>query len=320
LIISASRRTDLPAFYGEWFMNRVREGFLYVRNPFNAGQFTRVDLSPRNVDVIVFWTKNPAPMMKYLDELDERGYPYYFQFTLTAYPTILEPFVPPIDALVSTFTELSERIGPDRLVWRFDPILVSDVTDENMILKTFSHIAGRIKGCTGRVVISFAHYYKTVVGNLNRLQKAADIRFYDISSDEEKTRRIARSMADVAHEHAMEILSCAGKLDLREQGVLRGKCIDDELITRVFGISVPTEKDRYQRAECGCVRSQDIGQYDTCVHDCVYCYANSHKNRAHMQKAAHDPECPFLIPAPGDPKGPDNRRVELDLFSLTAGS
>ena len=315
MIVSASRRTDLPAFYGEWFMNRIREGYLYVRNPFNARQFTRVELSPRNVDVIVFWTKNPAPMMRHLDELDERGYRYYFQFTLTGYPTILEPFVPPMNSLISSFRELSSRIGPDRVVWRFDPILVSDIMDEVMILEAFDRIADWIDGCTRRAVISFAHFYQSVARNLNRLERAAGMRFYDVTSDEPAMRRIAASMAEVAHGHAMEIASCAVKLDLTGQGIVGGKCIDDVLMKRVFGITVPAGKDPYQRAECGCVRSQDIGQYNTCVHDCIYCYASSNKKQAHLQKIAHDPESPFLIAGPGGSGSPESGRFQGDLFS-----
>jgi DNA repair photolyase len=253
--------------------------------------------------------------MQYLDELDERGYRYYFQFTLTGYLTIIEPFVPPMNSLISSFRELSGRVGPDRVVWRFDPVLVSDITDEGTILETFGHIADRIDGCAQRVVISFAHFYRSVAHSLSRLEKAARMRFYDVTGDEPAMRRIAASMAEVAHGHAMEIASCAVKLDLTGQGIARGKCIDDVLIKRVFGITVPVGKDPYQRAECGCIRSQDIGQYNTCVHDCIYCYANSNKRQAHLQKLAHDPESSFLIAGPGDPGSPENRRFGGDLFS-----
>jgi len=317
VIISASRRTDIPAFYGEWFVNRIREGFLYVRNPFNSRQFTRVDLSPRNVEVIVFWTKNPRPMMRYLDELDERGYRYYFQFTLTGYPAVLEPFVPPPDLAVSCFRELSSRIGPDRVVWRFDPILISDITDERAILDTFGEIAGRIDGCTGRVVISFTHFYRSVTRNLNRVVKIAEVRFHDITGDEAGMRGLAGSMAGVAASHKMEIVSCATKLDFTGQGIGRGKCIDDGLIKRVFGITVPSVKDPYQREECGCVRSQDIGQYNTCAHDCVYCYAASNRIQAHLNRAAHDPSGPFLISGPSGPVVPVTR-PEATLFPVEA--
>jgi len=296
-------------------MNRVREGYLYVRNPFNARQFTRVELSPRNVDAIVFWTKNPAPMMRCLDELDERGYRYYFQFTLTGYPPIIEPFVPPVNSLISSFRELSGRVGPDRVVWRFDPVLVSDITGEDTILETFGHIADQIDGCARRVVISFAHFYRSIAHRLSLLEKAARMRFYDVTGDEPTMRRIAASMAEIAHSHAMEITSCAVKHDLTGEGIAHGKCIDDVLIKRVFGITVPVGKDPYQRAECGCIRSQDIGQYNTCVHDCIYCYANSNKRQAHLQKLAHDPESPFLIAGPVDPGSPETTRFGGDLFS-----
>ena len=137
MIISASRRTDIPAFYSEWFMNRIREGHLFVQNPFNAYQIRRVDLSPDNIDVIVFWTKNPQPIVRYLDELDDRGYRYYFQFTVTAHPKLLEPCVPPVSELLAAFKALSKKIGAEKVVWRFDPIVLSDVTPEHAVIKKF---------------------------------------------------------------------------------------------------------------------------------------------------------------------------------------
>jgi DNA repair photolyase len=301
MIISASRRTDIPAFYAEWFMNRIREGHLFVQNPFNAHRFARVDLSPCNGEVIVFWTKNPAPMLPYLDELDAMGYRYYFQFTLTALPRLVEPSVPCEEELLATFRDLSARIGRERVVWRFDPILISDVTPENVILEKFAHLAGRMSGRTERVVISFAHFYKAVKGRLDKVRKETGVRFYDTSDDPEQISRIAREMASIAHNNSMDITSCAEKLDLGEFGVKHGKCIDDGLINKVFGIDVSPLKDRYQREQCQCVRSQDIGQYDTCLHNCLYCYANPNKDRVHRNRALHDPKSPFLIGKPGEP-------------------
>ena len=295
MIISASRRTDIPAFYTEWFLNRVREGCLFVRNPFNANQLTRVDLSPSNVEAIVFWTKNPAPILAHLNELDDRGYRYYFQFTLTAYPRSIEPFVPDEEKLLGTFRDLSARIGPERVVWRFDPVLISDITPEKVILGTFARLAGRLRGNTERVVVSFCRFYRTVKARLDRAGKETGVRFHDVSADSGRIRAIAKEMAVIAQSSSMEITSCAEKLDLAEFNIGRGKCIDDGLIKRIFGITVPPTKDPYQREECRCVKSQDIGQYDTCVHGCLYCYANPSKERAQRDMARHDPRSPYLI-------------------------
>jgi DNA repair photolyase len=295
MIISASRRTDIPAFYSEWFMNRIREGYLFVQNPFNAQQIRRVDLSPDNVDIIVFWSKNPQPILRYLDELDERGYRYYFQFTFTAYPKLLEPSVAPMHELLGTFKTLSTKVGQEKVVWRFDPIIVSDVTPEHVVIDTFERLARQLRDSTSRVVISFVHLYKSVIRNLERLQKEKGVRFYDNSRSVEQVRRIAATLADIAHTNCTEIVSCAEKLDLSEEGIQHGKCIDDRLIKGLFGITVPGRKDKNQRMACQCVESQDIGQYNTCTHGCMYCYAASNRKQAHTNRALHDPKSPFLI-------------------------
>jgi DNA repair photolyase len=298
MIISASRRTDIPAFYAEWFMNRVREGYLFVQNPFNAHRFTKVDLSPSNVEAIVFWTKNPAPLLGYLDELDAMSCRYYFQFTINAYPRLIEPSVPDEERLLSTFGELSARIGAERVVWRFDPVLISDITSEAVILETFARLASRMRGQTERVVISFARFYRTVKSRLGRAQKEAGVCFSDISANSGEIYSIAREMARIAQSNSMYVTSCAEKLDLSELGIEHGKCIDDGLLKKVFGIDIYPTKDPHQRKECGCVRSQDIGQYDTCLHGCLYCYANPNKNRAQRSRVLHDPKSPYLIGGP----------------------
>ena len=281
-------------------MNRIREGYLFVQNPFNANRFTKVDLSPRNVAAIVFWTKNPAPLLGYLDELDERGYRYYFQFTVTAYPNLIEPSVPTEEQLLTTFQNLSAKIGAARVIWRFDPVLISDSAPEDTVLETFGRLAGCMKGQTQEVVISFARFYRTVKRRLDRIEGETGVRFTDITDNPGRMYGIAREMASVARVNSMRIVSCAEKLDLSEVGIEHGKCIDNDLLEKIFGIHIEPEKDPYQRKECGCVRSQDIGQYDTCLHDCLYCYANQNKSRAHKNRALHDPKSPYLIGSPAN--------------------
>jgi hypothetical protein len=295
MIISASRRTDIPAFYPEWFMNRIREGYVHVRNPFNTHQVSRVDLSPENVDCLVFWTRDPQPMMPFLAELDCRGYPYYFQITFTGYPKVLEPAAPRADEMFSTFRELSRQIGPERIIWRFDPILLSDVTPEEAIVENFALLARELKGTTRRVVISFLCLYNSVKRTFARLEREKGLRFHDAGATTERVMRIAASLANIARTKSMEIVSCADRYDLASVGIGPGKCIDDELIQRLFGITVSGRKDRYQRKECRCVESKDIGEYNTCTHGCVYCYATFNKDQAERNRARHDPASPFLI-------------------------
>lgn len=289
MIISASRRTDIPALYPRWFMNRIREGYALVQNPFNAGMMLRVDLTPGNVDAIVFWTRNAAPMLAHLDELDDRGLRYYFQYTLTAYPRILEPRLPSPSKAVATFKELSRAVGPDKVVWRFDPIVVSGITPQDWICSNFEALARELQGFTRRVVISFADFYTKVARNLRRTTAATGITFRDAHEEPEMLLRIASRLADAAHRRGMRISACAEGLDLSNIGIEKGKCVSDELISSLFDIDVTARKDRYQRKACGCVESKDIGRYDTCTHGCVYCYADGGGEAAMRNHAAHDP-------------------------------
>jgi DNA repair photolyase len=230
-----------------------------------------------------------------LDELDTLGYRYYFQFTLTSYPKLLEPSVPPVTEQLLAFKTLSTKIGAERVIWRFDPIMLSDLTPEGAVIEKFDRLARELSGSTSRVVISFVHLYKSVKRNLAGLSRARGITFHDESRSEEQVRRIAKALADIAAANSIEIASCAEKLDLSAEGVGHGKCIDDTLIKKLFGLTISDRKDRYQRENCLCVESQDVGQHGTCAHGCVYCYANSSGTLVHKNRALHDPGSPFLI-------------------------
>lgn len=295
MIISASRRTDIPAFYAEWFMQRLRERYVLVQNPFNANTYSRIDLSPENVDAIVFWTKNPRPLLRYLSEIDNRGYGYYIQFTLTGYPKTIEPSLPELNEVISTFKELSDTIGRNKVIWRYDPVILSDITDMAFVVDNFEALAKTLSGFTGRVVISFADFYKKVTRNLERARKDSDIAFYDIHLRRDEIYNIASRISTIAHNYSLAIQSCAEKIDLSRCGINPGKCIDDGLLNALFGLSLHIAKDKYQRKECGCVESKDIGHYNSCTHDCIYCYANNDRKLARKNKARHDPSSPTLI-------------------------
>jgi hypothetical protein len=290
MIISASRRTDIPAFYAGWFMNRLREGFCMVTNPFNPRSVSRVSLASADVDAIVFWSKDPAPMLGHLEELDRRGYRYYFLYTLTGYPSFIEPGVPPLERGLETFRALSGRLGPGRVIWRFDPILLSTATPEEWITDSFGLIASSLRGRTERVIISFTHFYGKVRRRLGRLKEQRGIECRDAGCDPGLAGRIASRLAGIARENGMRPLSCAQKTDLSAFGVEAGSCVDAGLINSLFGTELSARKDRSQRKECGCAESRDIGQYDTCLHGCLYCYASQDGRKA----AGHDPRGAFL--------------------------
>jgi FMN phosphatase YigB (HAD superfamily) len=295
MIISASRRTDIPAFYAAWFMNRVRAGYCAVPNPFNPRQVSRVSLRPEDVDVIVFWTRNAQPLMASLDELDDRGYRYYFQYTILAYPRLLETKTPPIEAAIETFRRLSERIGPERVIWRYDPIVFSSFTDAAFHRERFAWLAGQLRGLTRRVVISVVDGYRKVQARLRKLV-AQGATIPDQSPEQiADFDELMHSLVETAMRCEMEIVSCAEELDLTRYGVRPGKCVDDALIARVFNLNLTLKKDAGQRDACGCVTSRDIGMYDSCLFGCQYCYATRNFARSAANYAAHDPASPSLL-------------------------
>ena len=287
MIISASRRTDIPAFYTDWYMNRLKSGYALVRNPFNPKQVTKIDLRSESVDGIVFWTKNPRPMIAKLDEMDKRGYDYYFQYTLTSFDHTLEPRVPGVQSSLKTFKELSRKIGPERVVWRYDPVLLTEKFTMEAHFKRFEFMANELKGFTEKCVISFIDMYKKSERNL----KGVNLR----PLDEDLIKKMARHFAEIAGEHSLSISSCAEEISLEECGIKPGKCIDDRLISRITGRGISLPKDKHQRRFCRCVVSREIGAYDTCLHGCRYCYANISPGTAVQNFKNHDPQSPFLL-------------------------
>lgn len=285
MILSVSRRTDIPAFYAEWFFQRIREGFLYVRNPMNPRQVSRIGLSPEVVDCIIFWSKNPAPMLERLDEL--REYPFYFQFTLTGYGRDIEPGLPDKrKEVIGTFQKLSEKVGKERVVWRYDPILVNGRYTIEYHLKAFEEIAGCLKGYTEKVVISFVDFYAKTLRNTKDL--------YIKSLSREEMREIAEGMAQIAKSCGLVIETCAEQINLQDVGIRHGSCIDKKRIEKIVGCSLSVEKDKNQREACGCCESIDVGAYNTCRNGCRYCYANYHEEQVRKCIACYDVNSPLL--------------------------
>ncbi len=285
MIISASRRTDIPAFYYEWFFNRIKDGFAYVRNPMNIHQVSKIDLSPDVVDCIVFWTKNPKPMLDRLDELSD--YHYYFQFTLNPYAADAEPNVPNKGKeLIKTFIELSEKIGADKIVWRYDPILLSDKYSIDYHAKYFEKLAKNLNGSFSKCVISFIDIYK------KNAKRCAANGITEL--DNTQMLDIADQIANIAGKYNFSVTSCAENIDLNEFGIEHNSCIDKELIENLIGSKIIAKKDKNQRAECDCVESIDIGCYNTCVHGCSYCYANYNIDNVRLNHALYDSNSPLL--------------------------
>lgn len=306
MILSVSRRTDIPNYYADWFYNRIKEGFLYVRNPFNPHQISRISLSPDVVDCIVFWTKNPENMLERLEELKE--YTYYFQFTLTGYGKDLEPGIPhKREHMLGVFQRLSDQIGADRVVWRYDPILFNSVYTPEYHLKAFEEIAGSLKGYTQKTVISFVDLYAKAKGRMKELALR-------MPSGEEMIS-FARELAAIAGKNHMSIEACAEHTDLKKAGVMPGSCIDQALIEKLIGCKIAGGKDKNQREACNCLESIEVGTYDTCKNGCRYCYANGSIEQVGRNAALYDVNAPLLCGR----IQPEDMVTERKVKSLKAG-
>lgn len=285
MILSVSRRTDIPNYYSDWFFNRIKEGYVYVRNPMNIHQVSKIEITPDVVDCIVFWTKNPSVMLKRLDEIKE--YNYYFQFTLTGYGNDVEANLPnKKSVIIPTFQELSNKIGKQRVIWRYDPIFFSDRYTKEYHLKAFKSIAEALRGYTEKCVISFVDIYQKNKKNMDSLSS------YELNDCE--LRKFAKELSKIASDNNISLGSCAEKINLEECGIVHNSCIDRELIEKIIGCKLNVGKDKNQRIECGCVESVEIGTYNTCKNGCLYCYANYSSKSVETNTVKYDPLSPLL--------------------------
>lgn len=285
MILSVSRRTDIPNYYSDWFYECIKQGFVCVRNPMNPRQVSRILLSPELVDCIVFWTKNPEPMLERLPEL--QGYQYYVQFTLTGYGKDIERNVPnKKEKMIPVFQRLSEQIGKERVVWRYDPILFTKKYSKEYHIKAFSQIAAALSGYTKRCVISLVDTYAK-----NR-KGMEQIGAYELP--EAEWRAMAADLAEIVQRNGMNIATCAEQMDLSDCGIGHSSCIDKNLIEEIIGCPIQAKKDANQRSECGCVESIDVGTYHTCRNGCLYCYANQSDVRVEKNAALYNIHSPIL--------------------------
>jgi DNA repair photolyase len=305
IIISASRSTDIPTFYSNWFINRWKAGYLKWTNPFNGKPLY---VSFKNTRVVVFWTKNPKPMFKYLDYIDKNIPNYYFQFSLNDYDKEgFEAKVSSVESRIKTFKELSTRLGKKRVVWRFDPLILTDKIDVDELLKRVKKIGDELKNYTEKLVFSFVDIsiYRKVKNNLKREQ----VNYIEWTP--ELMNQFAEGIYQINKEWGLELGTCSEKIDLDKYDIVHNKCIDDDLMIDLFsedkklmdflGVKVEQAdlfsngkviktkklKDKGQREDCGCIFSKDIGQYNTCPHECNYCYANTSKEIAKKNYKLH---------------------------------
>ncbi|MDL2275416.1 DUF1848 domain-containing protein [Desulfosarcina sp. OttesenSCG-928-G10] len=307
MIISASRRTDIPAFYSDWLLRRLEEKYVFVPNPWNPKQAGTVRLTPENVDCIMFWTKNPEPMLDKLAKLDALGYRYYFSFTVTAYGPNIETALPPKARIIETFRRLSDRLGPARVDWRFDPIMVHGNYSIQWHLERFDELCALLSGHTERCIINFVKFYRHIASRITLM-------------DADAIRKTALGLAEVAAARRMPLYNCTEQWDLREQGIGFSACIDRKKIESLTGWPIAARKDPGQPAICNCLESVDIGMYGTCPHGCTYCYATKNDGTVRRRMAAHDPASPMLTGWPtGTERVTDRTRPSLRDPQLRLG-
>ena len=302
IIISASRSTDIPTFYSDWFINRWEAGYLKWTNPFNGKPLY---VSFKNTRAVVFWTKNPRPMFKYLDYMDKNIPNYYFQYSLNDYDAEgFEAKVASVESRIKTFKELSDRLGKKRVVWRFDPLILTDNIDVDELLRRVKRLGDGLKDYTTKLVFSFVDIgiYRKVENNLKREQ----VNYIEWTP--ELMNRFAQGLYEINKNWGLELGTCSEKIDLDKYEIVHNKCIDDDLMKDIFKddhelmkflgyeknifgelqpLKIKKLKDKGQREDCGCIMSKDIGQYNTCPHECNYCYANTSKEIAKKNYKLH---------------------------------
>lgn len=286
MIISASRRTDIPAFYSQWFFNRIKEGYVLVPNPFNPKMISRVNLNADLIDCIVFWTKNPTPMINELSKLND--YKYYFQFTLNPYETEIEKNLPSLNKRIDIFKRLSDKISKEKVIWRYDPILTNEKYNVFFHQDAFAQITEKLKGYTETCMLGFIDHYQHIRNSISKFNIKPLIK-----EDIEEMAKSFKATADSCH---LELNTCTVKVDLRHLNIPSGLCIDKHLIERIIGYPISAKKDKNQRNICNCIESIDIGTYESCLNGCIYCYANKcNDNAIKYNMKMHDKNSPLLI-------------------------
>ncbi|MFP5222162.1 MAG: DUF1848 domain-containing protein [Acidobacteriota bacterium] len=289
MIISASRRADIPAHYAQWFVNRAAAGWCAVPNPFNARQVSRISLEPKDVDAVVFWTRDPRPIIAHLPWLDGLGLRSVFQFTLVEYPPALHPGMPALAERLDAFRRLADSIGPERVLWRYDPIVLSAGFDPDYHRNNVEALSKAMEGYTRRMTVSLVEPYRKI---RKRLEQADVDLLAPLGSE---LAGMFTDMAAMARSRGMEPKSCADEAGLSLLGYSPGACVDGELLSRLFGVTLEENKDPHQRPACLCAPSKDIGMYDACPAGCAYCYATQNFERARRNFAAHDPLSESLL-------------------------
>jgi hypothetical protein len=309
MIISASYKTDIPTFYGDWFVNRVEAGYCNVVNGYNQ-RVSRISLRREDVDAFVFWTKNVGPFMTHLKYIHDLMYPFVVQYTINGYPRSLESRVTDADRSIGYIRELTNRFGSRVAVWRYDTILFSSLTDSAFHLRNFERLARELSGTVDEVVVSFAHLYQKTLRNVTAAAHEHGFEWWDPTAEEK--RSLLEGLVDRASGYGIKLTVCS-QPDYVVHGAAEARCIDAQRIQDVSGRSLRA-RIKGNRPGCGCYESRDIGEYDTCPHGCIYCYAVRNDVLAKERFRNHDPEAEFLFP-PARVMN-EAREIQLPIFGV----
>ncbi|MBO5494409.1 MAG: DUF1848 domain-containing protein [Eubacterium sp.] len=283
MILNTGQRTDIPAYYSEWFINRIEAGEVLSRNPYNPQQVIRYRLDPEVVDLLVFGTKNPAPLLPHLEKLSR--FSQLWHITITPYGRDIEPNVPPVSEVVESVKALSKSIGANRIFWRYDPVFISDKYSADFHKRAFDKIAAALSGSAQNGVISFIDLYEKTVRN-----------FPTVTEVSKPLRlELGESFAGSAKRHGIKLYACCEDEELSRFGIDTQGCMTKEVVQGVIGERLEMPKPQYARAQCRCLLGNDIGAYNTCPHMCKYCYANYDSRIVMNNYRNHDPDSPLLL-------------------------
>ena len=261
MIISASRRTDIPSLHTKWFLNRLKEEYVITQNPISKNNFYKIPLNKNIVDIIVFWSKNPN--IDFLKEVKDLGYEFYLHFTITPYDKNIEKNIPDKNLLIKKFQTISKLFGKEKIIWRYDPIILNDDFDANYHLNNFKNFADSLNGYTDECIFSFVQIYSKIKNNIKNI------------NDDDKLLLI-ENIKEISENNNIKLKSCSQDFDnIKNIRVEKSACIDKERIQKILGYSIKEKNDKSQRKLCNCIESIDIGMYNTCTNGCIYCYANS---------------------------------------------
>jgi len=295
MIISASYKTDIPAFYAKWFNNRINEGFCVIKQPFSS-KYRKILLLKNTVDAFVFWTKNAKPFIPVLRQVAKQGFPFSTSYTITGYPRVFEKHVISENESIKIVQNLSNEFGIKANVWRYDTVIFSDITNTKYHIKKFTNIARQLCGYIDEVVVSFFQPYKKTENRIKYIEQEHNIKIYD--PEPEMKRDLLTQFVSIASKYKMKVTVCSQN-NLVVDGSSPASCIDIHRLSDVAGKTIKARK-KGKRKECGCYHSIDIGEYDTCPHGCIYCYAVRSQDRALSNFKTHDPLSPSLSKLPID--------------------